>query len=187
MVKDIEKKLINIKGLVDTSKIEAQPKILADETRPTDPHGAAVFDLRYVHGIGPVKAEKLVNDGVTLEGLLNEWTTWIKKDSQNAILMPSKMLKSNEDYKAKIKTMNDMFKNLYPEIEFVERGSVVPNLKALYRLGWFYDYDKEPVLPNTIPLQKSATNILGLDYEEIQSKIYFEPKERPYFEKLNRF
>jgi autotransporter strand-loop-strand O-heptosyltransferase len=78
---------------------------------------------------------------------------------------------------------NDMFKNLYPEIEFVERGAVVPNLKALYRLGWFYDYDKEPVLPSTIPLQKSATNILGLDYKEIHSRIYFKPKERPYPEK----
>ena len=78
---------------------------------------------------------------------------------------------------------NDMFKNIYPNIEFVERGSVVPNLKALYRLGWFYDYDKEPVLPSTIPLQKSATNILGLDYKEIHSKIYFDPKEKPYSEK----
>ena len=78
---------------------------------------------------------------------------------------------------------NDMFKDLYPNIEFVERGVVVDNIKALYRLGWFYDYDKEPVLPSTIPLQKSATNILGLEYKEIHSKIYFEPKERPYPEK----
>ena len=78
---------------------------------------------------------------------------------------------------------NDMFEKLYPEIEFVERGAVVNNIKALYRLGWFYDYDKEPVLPSTIPLQKSATNILGLDYKEIHSEIYFEPKERPYSEK----
>ena len=78
---------------------------------------------------------------------------------------------------------NDMFKNIYPNIEFVERGLVVNNIKALYRLGWFYDYDKEPVLPSTIPLQKSATNILGLDYKEIHSKIYFDPKEKPYSEK----
>jgi autotransporter strand-loop-strand O-heptosyltransferase len=78
---------------------------------------------------------------------------------------------------------NDMFEKIYPEIEFVERGAVVNNIKALYRLGWFYDYNKEPVLPSTIPLQKSATNILGLEYEEIYSKIYFEPKERPYPEK----
>ena len=78
---------------------------------------------------------------------------------------------------------NDMFEKLYPEIEFVERGAVVNNIKALYRLGWFYENDKEPVLPSTIPLQKSATNILGLDYTEIHSRIYFEPKERPYSEK----
>ena len=78
---------------------------------------------------------------------------------------------------------NDMFKNLYPNIEFVERGLTVNNIKALYRLGWFYDKDKEPTLPSTVPLQKSATNILGLDYEEIHSRIYFEPKERPYDEK----
>ena len=75
---------------------------------------------------------------------------------------------------------NEMFKNLYPEIEFAERGVVVDNIKALYRLGWFYDEDKEPVLPSTIPLQKSATNILGLDYKEIHSRIHFDPKERPY-------
>ena len=79
--------------------------------------------------------------------------------------------------------INSMFKDQYPKIEFVEPGEVVFNLKALYRLGWFYDYNKEPVLPNTIPLQKSAANILGLDYKEIHSRIYFDPKERPYPEK----
>ena len=78
---------------------------------------------------------------------------------------------------------NELFEPLYPNIEFVGRGAVVNNLKALYRLGWFYDKDKEPVLPSTIPLQKTATNILGLDYQEIHSKIYFEPKERPYTQK----
>ncbi len=78
---------------------------------------------------------------------------------------------------------NELFEPLYPNLEFVARGAVVNNLKALYRLGWFYDKDKEPVLPSTIPLQKTATNILGLDYKEIHSKIYFEPKERPYSDK----
>ena len=79
--------------------------------------------------------------------------------------------------------INSMFEDQYPEIEFVTRDTVVLNIKALYRLGWFYDYNKEPVLPNTIPLQKSAANILGLDYKEIHSRIYFDPKERPYPEK----
>jgi autotransporter strand-loop-strand O-heptosyltransferase len=79
--------------------------------------------------------------------------------------------------------INSMFEDQYPKIEFVTRDTVVLNIKALYRLGWFYDYNKEPVLPSTIPLQKSAANILGLDYKEIHSRIYFEPKERPYPEK----
>ena len=78
---------------------------------------------------------------------------------------------------------NEMFEKLYPNLEFVGRGVVVDNIKSLYRLGWFYDKDKEPILPNTIPLQKSATNILGLDYKEIHSRIHFEPKERPYSKK----
>ena len=78
---------------------------------------------------------------------------------------------------------NEMFEKIYPNLEFVDRGVTVNNIKALYRLGWFYDGDKEPVLPSTIPLQKSASNILGLEYNEIHSKIYFEPKERSYSEK----
>ena len=79
-----------VKG-VDTSKIEAQPKILAEETRPTDPRGAGIFDLRYVYGIGEKNAEKLYDMGVTLEKLLEDWTNWIKKDSNNATLMISKL------------------------------------------------------------------------------------------------
>jgi len=81
---------IDVKG-VDTSKIEAQPKILAEETRPTDPRGAAIFDLRYVYGIGEKNAEKLFDMGITLEKLLEDWTNWIKKDTNNANLMISKL------------------------------------------------------------------------------------------------
>ena len=79
--------------------------------------------------------------------------------------------------------MNQMFDGQYPEIEFVDRGVVVPNIKALYRLGWFYDKDKEPEEPNTIPLQKAATNILGLDFTEIRPKLSFTPGPRPIKEK----
>jgi autotransporter strand-loop-strand O-heptosyltransferase len=78
---------------------------------------------------------------------------------------------------------NEMFEGMYSDIEFVRPGSVVQNIKALYRLGWFYDKDKEPVLPNTIPLQKTATNILGLDFTEIRPRLAFVPKERPINEK----
>lgn len=66
---------------------------------------------------------------------------------------------------------NFLFESEYPDIEFVEPGSVVPNLYGMYKLGWFYDYNKEPVLPNTIPLQMAATNILGLEYKEMRPRI----------------
>lgn len=66
---------------------------------------------------------------------------------------------------------NFLFKDVYPELEFVEPDTIVHNLYAMYKLGWFYNSDKEPVLPNTIPLQQTATNILGLEYEEIRPKI----------------
>ena len=76
---------------IDTSKIEAVPKILADIKRPTDAIGAAAYDLRFVHGIGEKNAEKMAKDGLTLALLMEDWNEWIKKDSNNAILMYSKM------------------------------------------------------------------------------------------------
>jgi autotransporter strand-loop-strand O-heptosyltransferase len=75
---------------------------------------------------------------------------------------------------------NKLFVDVYPEIEFVESGTVVNDLYAMYNLGWFYNSNKEPELPNTIPLQKTATNILGLEYKEIVPSISFTPKKRPY-------
>jgi autotransporter strand-loop-strand O-heptosyltransferase len=66
---------------------------------------------------------------------------------------------------------NFLFKDVYPELEFVEPDTVVHNIYAMYKLGWFYNSDKEPVLPNTIPLQQTACNILGLEYEEIRPRI----------------
>lgn len=81
---------------IDTTKIESQPKILNGEVRPSDLRGGSIFDLRYVHGIGQVSAAKYVDLGVTLEGLLSEWKEWTHKDTQNAILMPSKMSRPNQ-------------------------------------------------------------------------------------------
>jgi autotransporter strand-loop-strand O-heptosyltransferase len=68
---------------------------------------------------------------------------------------------------------NFLFKDQYPELEFVEPGEIVNNLHGMYKIGWFYDENKEPELPNTIPLQKTATNILGLEYKEIKPKVSF--------------
>jgi autotransporter strand-loop-strand O-heptosyltransferase len=74
---------------------------------------------------------------------------------------------------------NFLFKNSYPELEFVEPGTVVNNIAGMYSIGWFYNNDKEPVLPNTIPLQKTAANILGLEYQEIIPNVDFVSGHRP--------
>lgn len=75
---------------------------------------------------------------------------------------------------------NFLFESVYPELEFVTPGVVVDNLYAMYKIGWFYNSYMEPVLPNTIPLQKTATNILGLDYHEIRPRINQVIKPRQY-------
>lgn len=72
---------------------------------------------------------------------------------------------------------NFLFQDVYPELEFVEPGTVVNNIKGMYNIGWFYDSNREPVLPNTIPLQKAATNILGLDYVEIKPRLAYTPRD----------
>jgi autotransporter strand-loop-strand O-heptosyltransferase len=68
---------------------------------------------------------------------------------------------------------NFLFEKEYPMLEFVEPGTNVTNIYAMYKLGWFYNENKEPVLPNTIPLQQTATNILGLPYKEIKPRIAY--------------
>jgi len=75
---------------------------------------------------------------------------------------------------------NFLFKDAYPELEFVERGSTVDNLHGMYHIGWFYDINKEPEVPNTVPLQKTITNILGLDFEEIRPRISYKVGQKPY-------
>jgi autotransporter strand-loop-strand O-heptosyltransferase len=78
---------------------------------------------------------------------------------------------------------NFFFEKSYPNIKFVQPGSVVNNIHGMFKIGWFYDNNLEPEYPSSIPLQKAITNILGLDFKEIQSNVYFEPKERPYNKK----
>jgi autotransporter strand-loop-strand O-heptosyltransferase len=78
---------------------------------------------------------------------------------------------------------NFLFEKVYPELEFVKPGSTVNGIHGMYVIGWFYDPDKEPMMPNTIPLQQAATNILGLDYTEIQPRIDYVIGGRPYEQK----
>ncbi len=67
----------------------------------------------------------------------------------------------------------------YPELELVEPGTTV-NCYALYRIGWFYDTNKEPVLCNTIPLQQTASNILGLEFKEVKPRLKYDAGENKY-------
>lgn len=71
---------------------------------------------------------------------------------------------------------NNLFKEQYSEIEFIKPGENVSGLTAMYTIGWFYDGDKpnlnkHPKEFKDQPLQKTASDILGLDYKEIKSKI----------------
>ena len=67
--------------------------------------------------------------------------------------------------------MNNLFIDTYPDIEFVEPGTGVENLYAMYKIGWFYkdgdfDISKNPNDFRIMPLQKTASDILGLEYKE---------------------
>jgi autotransporter strand-loop-strand O-heptosyltransferase len=72
---------------------------------------------------------------------------------------------------------NHFFESEYPEIEFVKPGEVVNNIYAMYTLGWFYNSDgsfnnlKVPGDFRDQSLQKTASDILGLEFEEIRPKI----------------
>ena len=73
--------------------------------------------------------------------------------------------------------MNDLFKYQYTNIEFKEPGEVIPNIYAQFNLGWYYNKDNSlnyNAHPNDVrkqPLQKTASDILGLDYTEIRPKL----------------
>ena len=73
--------------------------------------------------------------------------------------------------------MNHMFIDQYPEITFVEPGTNVEGLYAMYKIGLFYNENstvnlyKNPTDPKSVTLQKMCSDILGLSYKEIKPKI----------------
>lgn len=85
---------------------------------------------------------------------------------------------------------NNFFKNnpKYQDIEFVEPGSVT-ECYSVFRLGWFRkddkwnDTTKNPTQVNIIPLQQTATDILGLEYQELNHGIYHEKQDSPHSNK----
>jgi autotransporter strand-loop-strand O-heptosyltransferase len=81
---------------------------------------------------------------------------------------------------------NHWFKNNpnYKDIEFLNPGSST-NCYSSYKIGWFRDenggwekFDMYPNQVNIIPLQKTATDILGLEFEEVNHGVELEIGDR---------
>ena len=74
----------------------------------------------------------------------------------------------------------------YSDVEFIKPGQST-RCDAIYRVGWFRSdknrwdkFDSYPYPLNSQPLQKTASDILGLDFVERNYGIKFKPKNRPY-------
>lgn len=86
--------------------------------------------------------------------------------------------------------LNRLFKDNYPDIEFIEPGETAHDLYAMYRIGLFYkedgayDYGKNPSDFREQPLAQPAFDILGLPFREIKPLIKIpdlpSPLDKPY-------
>jgi autotransporter strand-loop-strand O-heptosyltransferase len=79
---------------------------------------------------------------------------------------------------------NDLFKENYPDINFIIPGGSVENVYAIYRIGWFYkgeEYNKElhPRDFKSISMQATSTDILGLPNYELRPRISAKKSESP--------
>jgi autotransporter strand-loop-strand O-heptosyltransferase len=67
---------------------------------------------------------------------------------------------------------NEIFKKEYPEIFFIEPGTVVSDTYAIYTIGcWDDNYNRNKNFWRLIPLQQICTDVLGLEYTEIRPKL----------------
>ena len=75
---------------------------------------------------------------------------------------------------------NVWFKDNYPEIEFINPGTEVMDLYAMYTIGWHYNEDNtintdcNPQDFRKYSLQECSADVLGIDYNEIKPKLTFE-------------
>ncbi len=74
---------------------------------------------------------------------------------------------------------NNLFKESYPEIEFVEPGARVDNLYAQYTISYQFDWnpDLSPGPQKAVSLQQISSDILGLDFTEIKPLIKVPKRE----------
>jgi autotransporter strand-loop-strand O-heptosyltransferase len=73
----------------------------------------------------------------------------------------------------------------YKDVKFIKPGQSV-DCDVIYRIGWFRDKEKgwsnlssSPNQVNLIPLQQTITDILGLEYKEVNYGLNFKPGKRP--------
>ena len=86
---------------------------------------------------------------------------------------------------------NVLYEKEYPDIIFITPGSPVTDIFATFKIGWFSggntpwggDRNVQPNDYRLIPLQQTATDILGLKYKEIRPRITIPNTERPIKEK----
>jgi autotransporter strand-loop-strand O-heptosyltransferase len=78
---------------------------------------------------------------------------------------------------------NDLFAPVYPEIIFCQPNNILSNVERVY-MGVAVDNERDNQFSHknwrTQPLQKVASDVLGMDYEPIQPKVYAPDIEIPY-------
>jgi autotransporter strand-loop-strand O-heptosyltransferase len=81
---------------------------------------------------------------------------------------------------------NSLFAAQYPEIDFVDPGTAIPDAYATYKIGLYFkdggiNYDMHRSNPTKVSLMRMASEILGLEDKEVRPKI-----EKPEVEKKKR-
>jgi autotransporter strand-loop-strand O-heptosyltransferase len=83
---------------------------------------------------------------------------------------------------------NDLYRDLYPELEFSDPGKSVPNIYAAYQIGWYYKDNEEPNYEyhprdfRKLPMQATTTDILGLPHSNLKPRLKVPNGPSPYDE-----
>ena len=138
-------------------------------------------------------------DGVIIDEFdLNDKRVYITQDSKSigdTIAWAPYAVEFAKIHKCDVKLStfhNNWFENIpaYKNIEFINPGSNV-ECYVNYNIGW-YKNDKEnnwnreemiPTIVNLIPLQQTSTDILGLDYKELNFGVNLGDDKRPIKDK----
>lgn len=75
---------------------------------------------------------------------------------------------------------NQLLKDAYPEIKFINPTETVNDIYVSYYIGFWVDTNTEhrPNNPKNMPLQKVIADILGINYVELKPKIVIDDKKR---------